>query len=612
MIQTNLEGFVKVKFKATTFVLVAVLLVGAWGATLPGATASPDDDFEENDDSGHAVDIRMDFEGTFHPSFEKFSETGLVLLDEDWFFIDKSSDANLTVRWSANASKWVDLELWDDPLTTLLGFYHGVTSGPVQLNVGGSYSGKVFLKVNGTDGVEYSLEFVLDYCPPGMEDTFEENDDQGAAKDVTLLEGHDYYYGELVANDWVDHFEVWSGFSRDDDWYKIWVLPNATLDVELWYSATTLNWEILNASGTLWSGTSTWNGATFHVNATEAGQWVWIHVLPTNTDPCQLYRFAAIVTVLNAASCPNDWAEDNDVVATAPSVDSFSEFNEFNDPAGTHYFADDLTYTDLDAWRVTLSGEDLHVFVHSHFEVSLTLTLYDASMSILDQVSQGGHDFEAWASGHTGDVFISITSNNSCFTYMLNVDLTGCLEDDLEENDDAATATDADLMLVWESTSDGYARSRGGLTLADPDWFRLNATNAVAVGAEFSGPNPVNVTVRVRNSTGPAGVLVETTQQYSPSGPVLVAHADLGGYTGQLYVEIVPNEPDECAEYFLRIVVKTNETATDGSDGGDGSDGSNIPLDLSVPGFPAGSVVGFLALAVGAVVSRTRRREQVD
>ena len=213
--------------------------------TNPGGTTCVDDVYEENDSRTVASANPVLDPGTYNLTS---CPAGPVDDDEDWFKIDVSSDAQVTVDLNGTSATDLDLGLYDDAGTSL----QRSTSLTSTENVSQCLTpGTYYIRVNayGTGTNDYTLTYTqtsMSCAPACVDDDLEDDDDAASARQLTFSDIYTGSNGPYVS-------QTNAICAYDEDWYGVHMVDGDSLAVDLTFSmassAEDLDVKIVDAAG---------------------------------------------------------------------------------------------------------------------------------------------------------------------------------------------------------------------------------------------------------------------------------------------------------------------------------------------------------------------------
>ncbi len=214
--------------------------------TNPGGTTCVDDAYEENDSRSAAALNPSLAPGTYNLT----SCPGVAPDDdEDWFAIDVSSDAQVTVNLSGTSVTDLDLGLYDDTGTSI----QRSTSLTSTESVSQCLSmGTYYIRVNayGTGSNDYSLTYTqasMSCAPTCADDDLEPDDDAAHARPLSFTDIDVGSNGPYVS-------ETNAICAYNEDWYGMTLVDGDKLTVDVLFtmasSAEDLDVKIVDAGGT--------------------------------------------------------------------------------------------------------------------------------------------------------------------------------------------------------------------------------------------------------------------------------------------------------------------------------------------------------------------------
>ena len=400
--------------------IVGVLVLSACSDNSPG---TPDDVYEQNDDSASATSTVA---GTNYAG---------ILWDDDWYRIDVTSGFERVVAnlGFAHANGDIDLELYDESgnlIDTATS-----TNDNERIDTTVSTAGTYYLRVfsaNAPTGNSYTLNWILD-------DTYEPNDTRA---DSTPANANTDY----------------SGVEFDDDWYRIDVtggLERVVANLTFANDLGDIDLELYNDAGNV-IATSTTNADNEHIDFDVGTPGTYyLRVFDFGNGTGNTYTLNWYGTVPPPA---DDQYEEND---TKPSATALSVNTTING-----------VQLDDDWYQITvLPGSERVVadLTFTHASGDLDLELYNSASSVPLASSKSSTDNERIAIdvGTSGTYYLRVfnfSGASTANTYSLVWDAPA---DDLyEPNNNLASAHDLAVNTVIS-----------GIQL-DDDWYSIDVMAA--------------------------------------------------------------------------------------------------------------------------------------
>ncbi len=222
----------------------------------PAGTVCADDSFEDNDNLTEAS-----ANATLAPgSYTMTHCPAPVGDDEDWYKIDVSSDAQVTLTLTGTSASDLDLALVDSAGTVVKNTFGSTSSEEIiECLTPGTYYARVFAVFDPVEN-PYTLDYVQTSmsCSPSTCDDDPDEDDDNAAQARPLT------FSDIYPGPWVSQTNAICPL--DDDWFEVGLVNGDTLIVDLLFtqvdSTEDIDLHFYDASGTNLTPCSPTNSST--------------------------------------------------------------------------------------------------------------------------------------------------------------------------------------------------------------------------------------------------------------------------------------------------------------------------------------------------------------
>ncbi|MEW6358544.1 MAG: FG-GAP-like repeat-containing protein [Planctomycetota bacterium] len=402
----------------------------------------------------------------------------------DWFRFETTTVgmAGNQVRIDfSHAQGDLDMELYDSSGTVLITGSYGVTNSEM-INMAGRAAAVYYIRVYGYGGAtnpSYTLTINAPTAPASIaEDWAEPNDGSGTACDLGQVQLTNTYTGLTIDDD-----------PAEEDWFQFEITNTG----QPWHQVMI---EFQNSQGDLdleiYDNTVTFIAGSYGVTDSET---VSLDGLAAGIYYARIYGFAGAtspdytLTIDAPGPIPEDWAEQDDTMATAYDLRSLAGVNVFSDltmDESANESAKDDWFRFATQGTGTADHEVRIDFLHR--EGDLDLYLYDASGALLASSTGVGDGEVVGLKGlRAGIYYINVHGYagavNPDYTLTIEAPTSTSLiaEDWAEQNDSRLTAYDFREMLGSNEFT-GLTMDDSANEAVKQDWFRFEITQAAMAG----------------------------------------------------------------------------------------------------------------------------------